>query len=151
MIKWYWQPFSKNCNYGKISFVSTLIRVSLLCLHSHLMVWVPHRCDCCQVVSGTKWMIAVRIKIINILHGFGEMNVTMYCHLIPLRGAVIVIIEIHPHKRQASVHPTQPIPWLLITWWWKEPGHQITCHWSRVPWMFWGHASKGNQLLDTWL
>ena len=34
------------------------------------------------------------------------------------------VVEILPHKRLDTVAPTQQIPLLLITWWFKDPGHQ---------------------------
>ena len=34
------------------------------------------------------------------------------------------VVEIFPHKRLDTVDPKQQIQWLLITWRFKDPGHQ---------------------------
>ena len=38
-------------------------------------------------------------------------------------------VEIIPYGRQGSLHPMHSIPWLLMSWQCKEPGHQQPWHW----------------------
>ena len=46
------------------------------------------------------------------------------------------VLEILPCRRQGLVHPTKSIPWLLMSWRRKEPGHQQPWYWSYCPPIF---------------
>ena len=43
------------------------------------------------------------------------------------------VIKILPAK---DVYPTKSLPWLLMTWRYKEPGHQQPCYWRSSPRIF---------------
>ena len=39
-------------------------------------------------------------------------------------------MEIPPQGRWGPTHFTQPMSWLMMSWWWKEPGHHQSWNWS---------------------
>ena len=47
------------------------------------------------------------------------------------------------HGRQGATYSTWPIPWLLMTWWHKEPGHQQPWYWSTYLKIFQSQHQKG--------
>ena len=57
------------------------------------------------------------------------------------------VVEIVPRKRQGSVCPTSSIPWLLMTWWQKEPGHQQLWCWRNSPRKFHSQQQKGQSCI----
>ena len=51
-------------------------------------------------------------------------SINMYLHFISfLRIDVTQVVEILPHVRQGPTSSTQSIPWVLMSWRRKEPGH----------------------------
>ena len=48
----------------------------------------------------------------------------------------IKVDEIHLRRRQWSLHPAKSIPWLLMSWRRKEPGHQHPWYWPSYPGIF---------------
>ena len=53
------------------------------------------------------------------------------------------VTEIHSQGRQHHAHCTQSIPWLLMTWQCKEPGHQQPCCWPSLPTILQSQHQKG--------
>ena len=49
----------------------------------------------------------------------------MYLHVLPfLHTDMKQVVEILPCEQQVHAYLTYSIPWLLMTWRQKEPGHQ---------------------------
>ena len=58
-------------------------------------------------------------------------NMKMYLWFIPfLYADMTQVVEILPHVRQDLTYSTLPIPWVLMSWWHKEPGHQQPWYWQ---------------------
>ena len=52
-------------------------------------------------------------------------------------------VEIFAHGNHQSMYLTQSMPWLLMTWWCKEPGHQQPWYWPISPRMLQSQHQKG--------
>ena len=54
----------------------------------------------------------------------------IYFHFLSsLNNEMAQVIDIPPSRRQRSVYPTYSIPWLLMNWQRREPGHQQPWNW----------------------
>ena len=54
------------------------------------------------------------------------------------------VLEIFSDDKPGSINRMWSIPWLLMTWWHKEPGHQKPWPWPWFPRMLWFHHQKGS-------
>ena len=72
----------------------------------------------------------IRPQWVNPCHDFILGNTKRYLHFTSLlKNEMMQIVEILPHGRQGLVYLTRSIPWMLITWRGKEPGHQQPWYW----------------------
>ena len=71
-------------------------------------------------------------EILNVIHAFSfkKMHLKMSsAKWRPFCLSLNVSVKIPPHGRGEPVHPTWSMPWLLMTWRQKEPGHQQPWYW----------------------
>ena len=69
------------------------------------------------------WM-QLTLVVLNSIH----LPVTCLHFLTFLKTEMAQVVEIFPHGRQGPIFPKLCIPWLLINWQYKEPGHHQPWH-----------------------
>ena len=76
------------------------------------------------------WSLTCRI-FFNSLHAkFISRIINMYWQFLSfLYPDMTQVVEFFPHVRQEPTYFTYSVSWLLMTWWWKEPGHQQPWYW----------------------
>ena len=112
-----------------------------------------HSIPCCGFIVGLSWLLKT---VIQRSHWVSPPNVSNLSTANQPKVSSLIMTHIKwnsilPHGRQWPIYPTLSIPWLLMAWWCKEPGHQQIC-WSDSSRIFQPQYQMGqvHQLIGPW-
>ena len=73
-----------------------------------------------------------------------EIEICLISLISKYRDRDCVCSCILPHERQGSDYSAESIPWLLVAWRYREPGHQQLWYWPSYPGTFVFQQKKGS-------
>ena len=71
------------------------------------------------------WMMSLTLYLLN----FSQETKFYLWFITFLQTDMTPVVEILSHVRQELTYSTQSISWMLMSWRWKEPGHQQPWYW----------------------
>ena len=96
--------------------------------------------------QATGWYTGPSIlDMLNFVPGGVKKCICIFYHF----STLVQGIKLFPPRRQRDRYSIWSLPWLLMTWWLKEPEHLEAWYLPSFPWIFPGFSTKCCRLIVT--